>query len=46
MIGFIAVGYVIHLVRRTPEGKNELRSRFWLGDIHQDEDGFKFLAAR
>jgi hypothetical protein len=45
-LGYIAIGYFIHLVRQTPEGKNELRSRFWFGDIHQDEEGFKFLAAR
>lgn len=42
----MAIGYVIHLVRKTSEGKNELRTRFWFGDIHQDEDGFKFFAAR
>eukprot|EP01035_Chromulina_nebulosa_P020641 gene20641-26762_t len=44
--GFVAVGYLMHLVRKTADGRNELRSRFWLGDIHKDEEGFKFITSR
>jgi len=38
ILGMIAVGYLIHIVREIDNnGNSELRSRFWLGDIHYPE---------
>ena len=35
-LGVIAVAHLMHIVREV-DGKSELRSRFWLGDIHYPE---------
>ena len=38
MLGMIAIGHLIHIVRTIDDnGNSELRSRFWLGDINYPE---------
>lgn len=37
VIGVVAVGHLVHMVREI-NGKNELRSRFWLGNIHKNDN--------
>ena len=44
-LGLIAVGHVIHMVREV-NGRSELRSRFWLGNIVYPETVETILFAR
>eukprot|EP00611_Tribonema_gayanum_P016568 TRINITY_DN2889_c0_g1_i1.p2 TRINITY_DN2889_c0_g1~~TRINITY_DN2889_c0_g1_i1.p2 ORF type:complete len:112 (+),score=12.66 TRINITY_DN2889_c0_g1_i1:176-511(+) len=37
--GDVAVGHLCHVVQEQ-DGKCEMRSRFWLGDIHKSAAGF------
>lgn len=45
LTGYIAVGHLMHIVYRTVEGKNILRSNFWLGDIKKDYEGINCIPA-
>jgi hypothetical protein len=43
--GMMAVGYVLHMVREI-DGRSELRSRFWFGEIAYPETVENFFYAR
>jgi len=42
----IAVGHLVHMVRKNEQGKYELRSRFWLGDVYMEETESNCLSAK
>ncbi len=44
-LGMVASGHVLHMVREV-DGVNELRSRYWLGDIAYPETVENFVFAR
>jgi hypothetical protein len=39
------VGHLMHIVYKTADGKNILRSNFWLGDINKEYEGINCIAA-
>lgn len=46
MLGMLAAGYLVHMVRQLPDGRSELRSRFWVGsDVLYDETPESFFTA-
>mmetsp|Transcript_28898 Transcript_28898/g.48511 ORF Transcript_28898/g.48511 Transcript_28898/m.48511 type:complete len:309 (+) Transcript_28898:127-1053(+) len=44
-IGLVAVGHMLHMVRET-NGRSELRSRFWIGNISYPETVENIIFAR
>lgn len=44
-IGMVGIGHLVHMVRKVG-GRSELRSRFWLGDVHKQEDLHNLASAR
>lgn len=45
MLGMLAGGHLVHMVREV-NGKNELRSRFWIGDSIACPDTANFLVSQ
>eukprot|EP01038_Epipyxis_sp_PR26KG_P006220 gene6220-8572_t len=46
MVGLIAIGHLVYMVRERNDGGQELRCRFWLGDFSLPETSENILVSR
>lgn len=44
--GYVRIGYLIHMIRVTNENRNELVSRFWLGDVDKSNENYNCIGSR